>query len=51
MGFHGIYSPIVQIYRPTYLLLDPITAIQLDLVYGMIKIQQNRGLASVSSLR
>jgi len=49
MGFHGIYSPIVQIYRPTYLPLDPITAIHLDL-YGMIKIQQNRGLASVSSL-
>jgi hypothetical protein len=50
MGFHNVYSPTVQIYSPTDLPLDTITAIQLDLLHGMIKIQQNRGLASLSSL-
>jgi len=49
MGFHGVCSPTVQLYRPTYLTLDTITAVQLDLGHGMIKIQQNRGLVSVSS--
>jgi len=50
MGFHSVYSPTVQIYSPTYLPLDTITEIQLDLVHVMIKVQQKRGLVSVSSL-
>jgi hypothetical protein len=43
MGFHSVYSLTVQIYSPTYLLLDTITAIQLDLLHGMSKMQKNRG--------